>query len=182
MIPALMARDPGPKLLLGRPCYHGLAATPPCRPAYWTEARFAESVVDSMTAALRRLVDEGGHDSVVLIGHSGGGVLALLLAERLAEAHAVVAVASVADIDLWANHHGLAPLAASLNPNASAPEPGIPELFLSGGRDRVTPASLIRRAASRRPHARLRNYPGFDHACCWAEAWPEVLAWIAKLQ
>jgi len=179
LMPALMARDPAPRLLLGRPCYHGLAATPPCQPLYWTEGRFAEAVVDSMAAAIGRLAGEGGHDGVVLIGHSGGGVLALLLAERLEEARAVVAVATIADIDLWTRHHGLAPLSASLNPNARLAQAPVPELFLAGSRDRVTPAELVRQAAGRRPRAELRSYVGFDHACCWTSVWPEVLTWIA---
>lgn len=179
LMPALMARDPAPKLLLGRPCYHGLAAMPPCRPTYWTEGRFAETVVSSMTVAIRKLARQGGHKDVVLIGHSGGGVLALLIAQRLRETRAIVAVATVADIDLWTHHHGLAPLSASLNPNASIRPGGVPELFLAGSEDRVTPPELIRRAAGRRPQARLRVYAGFDHACCWARVWPEVVAWIA---
>jgi pimeloyl-ACP methyl ester carboxylesterase len=180
LIPALMALDRAPASLLGRPCYHGHAAQPPCRPRDWAEARYSAAIVASLAAAARRLIAEGGYRGAVLIGHSGGGVLALLLAERLPEVSAVVAVASVVDIDIWSRHHGFAPLAGSLNPKLAAPgDPGRPELFLAGGEDRVSPPALVEAAARERPAAEVRHYPGFDHACCWARAWPDVLAWIA---
>jgi pimeloyl-ACP methyl ester carboxylesterase len=180
VLPALMALDPAPRLLLGRPCHHGQAALPPCAPGDWTGGRYAARVADSMAAAARRLLAEGGHAGAVLIGHSGGGVLALLLAARLPEVRAVVAVASVVDTEAWSRHHGQAPLAGSLNPRHAAPgRSGTPELFLAGEADPVSPAALVAAAAGHRPAATLRRYPGFDHACCWARAWPEALAWLA---
>src|SRR5262249_18582832 len=44
----LMALDPTPSLYLGRPCYHGLSQEPPCTEAFWTSARYSETVVSSM--------------------------------------------------------------------------------------------------------------------------------------
>src|SRR6266567_3693573 len=52
----LMALDRAPSAYLGRPCYHGLATTPPCVPALWTDARYSEAVVASLAAAGRRLL------------------------------------------------------------------------------------------------------------------------------
>ena len=179
LLPPLMARDPAPVVLLGRPCYHGLATTPPCQPEDWTRRRYSDAVVASMAAAARHLVARGEHDGAVLIGHSGGGVLAVLLAERLPSVRAVVALASVIDLDRWSRHHGLAPLDGSLAPIESAPGHVLrPELFLAGAEDRVSPPSLIVAATARRPNSRVVTRAGFDHACCWAEAWPEVLAWV----
>ena len=179
LMPALMARDPSARLLLGRPCHHGLARIAPCRPEDWTGGRFSAAIVDSMAQAARRLIEEGGYQGAALIGHSGGGVLALLLANRLPRVRAVVAVAAVTDIDFWARHHGLAPLADSLSPHRERPSrPGLPVLFLVGSEDRVTPPELVRHSRRSRPGGELRFYPGFDHACCWAGVWPETLAWI----
>jgi pimeloyl-ACP methyl ester carboxylesterase len=178
LMPRLMALDPGPAVLLGRPCYHGLAADPTCDPAFWTAARYSSQVVESLAAAARRLMAEGGHRGAVLLGHSGGGTLALLLARRLAGTRAVVAVAANLDTEAWAAHHRLPLLERSLNPATLPPRPdGVPELIVAGGRDRVVPAALIEAAAARRPNARLRLYQAFDHACCWESVWPELLAW-----
>lgn len=182
LMPRLMALDPGPKVLLGRPCYHGLAADPGCDPAFWSVARYSDEVVESLAAAARRLIAEGGHRGAVLLGHSGGGTLALLLARRLAGTRAVVAVAANLDTEAWTAHHRLPPLERSLNPATLAPRPdGAPELIVAGGRDRVVPPALIKGAVARRPNARLRLYQAFDHACCWESVWPALLAWAAGI-
>lgn len=181
VMPALMALDPGPAVLLGRPCYHGLATRPPCQPEDWTQGRFSAPVVNSLATAARGLIAAGGYKGAVLIGHSGGGVLALLMAPALPQVRAVIAIATVADTGLWIRYHKLAPLTGSLNPNSmpSASRPVV-ELFLGGAKDRVTPLSLIEQAVDRRPQAGLWRYEDFDHACCWARVWPQALSWAGN--
>lgn len=180
LMPALMAADPAPAVVLGRPCYHGHAGDPGCQAALWTEARYSPVVVDSMVAAARRLLRRGGYRGAALLGHSGGGTLAVLMGARLEETVAVVAVAANLDIEAWTARHGLAPLAGSLNPAAMAvPASGPPELIIAGGRDEIVPPGLARAAAERRPKARFVVYEDLDHACCWDRAWPDVLAWIS---
>ena len=49
----LMAQDSGPRLLLGRPCYHEPAKDSGCGPLLWTHRRYSPEVVTSMVAALR---------------------------------------------------------------------------------------------------------------------------------
>src|SRR5712692_3248183 len=119
----LMALDPAPSAYLGRPCYHGLAATPPCAPALWTDARYSDAVVVSLAAAARRLLAMTGHTEIVWLGYSGGGTLAMLLAARMAETASVVTVAANLDVDGWADLHGYSRLAGSLSPARRPPLP-----------------------------------------------------------
>src|SRR5262245_35807227 len=81
----LLELDPGPAVLLGRPCYNGLADDAGCRPALWTDERYAEAVVASMAAAARAILAQGPYERIAWFGHSGGGSLAMLLAARLPE-------------------------------------------------------------------------------------------------
>ena len=53
----LMAMDPAPSIYLGRPCYHGFAETPPCTPDMWTDSRYSEAVINSMSKDLNKLTD-----------------------------------------------------------------------------------------------------------------------------
>ena len=76
----LMLLDPDPAVYVGRPCYHGLAATAGCSGDLWTTARYSESVVSSLAAAIRRIMMSRGYERISLFGHSGGGTLAMLLA------------------------------------------------------------------------------------------------------
>ena len=69
----------------------------------WTSARYGDEAVASMAAALRPdLAMESGYDRVVWVGHSGGGALAMLLAERVPETTAVVTIAADLDTEAWA--------------------------------------------------------------------------------
>ena len=172
----LMALDPGPSVYLGRPCYHGMARVPPCKPEYWTHGRYSEPVVASMAAALEDIAGEREYEHVVLFGYSGGGALAMFLAERVQGVSAVVTVAANLDPDAWARYHKYTPLWTSLNPARRPPlDSGIRQLHLGGKRDRNIPPQILQGALAGQRGADLWLFSDFDHRCCWEEVWPEVL-------
>lgn len=170
----LMARDPQPALYLGRPCYFGLHDEPACGPRLWTDARYGREVVASMAAALARLLEERGRPPVVLVGYSGGGTLAVLLADRVPNVRAVITVAANLDTDAWTAQHRYRPLAGSLNPMAAARLQGIAHVHLAGAEDLVVPDHQIQSFVARHG-GRHRTLAGFDHRCCWRQAWPDLL-------
>jgi hypothetical protein len=172
----LMALDPEPSVYLARPCYNGLAATPPCEPAFWTDARYSARVVDSTVAAARKLLSREHTPELVLFGHSGGGTLAVLMAEQLPETRAVITLAANLDTDAWARHHDYRPLRASLNPAGRAPlNRHVVQLHFVGGADQIVPPALLMRAVERQAGAQVRIIEGFDHSCCWHTLWPAIL-------
>jgi pimeloyl-ACP methyl ester carboxylesterase len=176
----LMALDKQPAIYLGRPCYHGYATTPACNPMLWTDARYSERVVDSMAQVLRERLLYEDADNLILFGHSGGGVLAVLLAKRLPQTRAVVTVAANLDIDAWADLHGYSRLNGSLNPAVEpALDSTIAQLHLVGGRDRNVPPTLLHAYQSRQSFAQVIVIPDYDHVCCWGDLWPKVLEWVA---
>ena len=173
----LALNHPAPgALYAARPCqYVSAAALARCDPALWSGARWSEAVVAAMSAALshwKRSPDE----RFVLAGWSGGGVVAALLAARRDDADGLITVAAPLDAAAWTAHHGVSPLAASLDPAAEPPDRRAPALHLHGGRDATVPPSVIeayRRAAP--PNARFVVVPAFGHRCCWPRAWPRLL-------
>jgi hypothetical protein len=172
----LMALDPAPSVYLGRPCYFGLAQSAPCSPLLWTHERYSERVVESMAAALRQVLPDP-KSQVVFLGNSGGGTLAMLLAERFADTRAVVTLAGNLDIAAWAQYHGYTPLQGSLNPAFRAPlDRKVIQKHYVGGRDRNVPPFIARRFAQARPGAEVIELPDCDHRCCWETLWPQVLA------
>ena len=171
----LMALDPAPSVYLGRPCYHGLAATPPCGSALWTGERYSRSVVSSMAAALRNIVREGQFDRVAWFGYSGGGALAVLLAPEFPETSDLVTIAANLDIDAWADLHGYSRLSGSLNPAMQPPlPPGIRQRHYVGGEDRVVPRHVTLRGSI--DPTTVIVIPSYDHVCCWTAIWPAILA------
>jgi len=178
---SLMRLDPAFSIYAGRPCYSGLAASEGCSSMLWTSGRYSAAVVSSMRVVVRRLLDMYGAKRLVLIGHSGGGTLAVLLAPSFDETVAVVTVGGNLDVRAWAQWHRYAPLDASLNPVDFPPLPArIRQLHLVGGRDGNVPPDMATHAIERLGSIPI-VYPRFDHACCWERQWPEVLRRLRSL-
>ena len=176
----LMARDTGPRMLLGRPCHGEPEDEPGCDPLVWTHRRYSPEVVASMVAALRGFLAQHPYRRVVLVGYSGGGTLAWLMARRVPEAAGVVTVAANLDIDLWTSLHQYSPLAGSLNPTLlPALAPSIAQTHYAGGRDRNVPPAVVESFRRGHPEARVVIIADFDHECCWIERWPELVAGAA---
>lgn len=176
----LMAMDPSPSLLLGRPCQHGPG--PACSTSVWTVERYGERLVASLVVALERARVSHGAEEVVLIGYSGGGALAMLMAERVPETRAVITLAGNLDTEAWAEHHDYFPLALSLNPADRPPlDASIVQIHLIGERDERVPPSLTGHVIARQRGAKILSYADFDHACCWESVWPDVLSQLSLI-
>jgi poly(3-hydroxybutyrate) depolymerase len=156
-----------------RPCHAG-ERNDNCDLDQWRTARYSSAVVDSLVASVKAAARLANAREVELVGYSGGGPLAILVAERLDNVTNVITIAANLDTDAWAAHHGYPALSRSLNPALSDRPHGWSELHLFGTRDDVVPQSLGIRYFERRPEARQRAIEGVDHACCWVERWPEL--------
>jgi pimeloyl-ACP methyl ester carboxylesterase len=173
----LMARDPSDVIYLGRPCYFGLRSDAGCNPEAWTSARYSSAVVRSMADAIRRTMSETAHSETILIGYSGGGSIARLVAALVPGVTGVLTVNANLDVDAWTDQHDYLPLHLSLNPATSTPLPSsILHVQAIGDGDTVVDPQITE---SYRKHGQpvvVWHYAEFDHVCCWLEAWPEILA------
>jgi pimeloyl-ACP methyl ester carboxylesterase len=169
----LLVRTPQAGAYVTRPCYQRLRDDR-CTSDLWTGARYSEEVVQSMVAAIREAARRTQAPSITLVGYSGGGALAVLVAERLDNVDAVITIAANLDTDAWTTHHRYLPLTGSLNPARSAREHPWREIHLQGGADRVAPSSTTEAYFQRYPAAERRLIADYDHVCCWIEAWPEL--------
>lgn len=173
----LAARDPAANVgWLARPCqYAGRAA---CRDdALWTEARFSEPAVQAAMRGVDALLQPG--QKIHLVGYSGGGAIAALVAARRSDVLSLRTVAGNLDTALVSEIHKVSPLSASLNPAGIAPRlAALPQIHFSGGRDRVVPATVAIRFLARQTPAcgRLMTVQQADHEQGWTEAWPHLLA------
>ena len=177
----LAVRHPlGNVLYLARPCqYVGARTSRACDPRFWAADRYAPEVIAAMGRAIDRMKQERGARRLVLIGFSGGGVVAALLAAHRADVVKLVTIAANLDHRYWTRTDGLTPLQGSLNPVDFTARLGtIPQVHFVGAKDRVVPAavvdSYVRRLADR-SRTRVIVLKDFDHDCCWIDNWPELL-------
>ncbi|WP_256679461.1 alpha/beta hydrolase [Pseudomonas sp. Fl4BN1] len=173
-----MTQPTGNAAYLGRPCQYLGATRPPCQKRYWTGARFAEDVVLSLDQAADQLKARAGAQRLILVGYSGGGTLALLLAARRSDVELVVTVAGNLDHASWTRRHMVTPLKDSLNPANLRPSlANLRQVHLVGDADSVMPADLAKGFIASYPagsRAIVRVIPGYDHHCCWAQNWAEL--------
>lgn len=169
-------------IYLARPCQYTLARdAAQCGPRYWTGARYSEAVIASLDQALSVLKHAQGRDDarIVLIGYSGGGTVAALLAARRDDVRALITIAANLDHQAWTRGHGDTPLSASLNAADIAGKiRALPQIHFAGGQDKTVPLAVIRsylRRMGDTGETSLRIIPGFDHHCCWLRAWPRLL-------
>jgi pimeloyl-ACP methyl ester carboxylesterase len=173
----LLAQTPPPAAYVTRPCYNDLSG-PRCTPERWTMERYSDEIVSSMTEVVRQAAEQATARRVVLVGYSGGGVLAVLIAERLDNVAAVVTVGANLDVESWSEHHGYLPLTGSLNPAASTAVHRWPETHLYGAHDENVPPATADAYFKRFPNAQ-RRIEANDHVCCWVEQWPELWKQLA---
>ncbi len=154
-------------LYLGRPCYHRTTDAQ-CHPRYWTTHRYSEAVVSSMAAALSKA--RTAEQNLLLVGYSGGGVLATLLAQRLPDVTAgLITVAAPLRTDLWADHHGYSKLVGSQIPELERVplSPGC-QRHLYGQHDTEVPVQMAMRWMSSYPQTLVET--SANHRCCWGAA------------
>lgn len=172
----MMSSDPSPAVYLGRPCYAATMDQDSCSVWDWTHGRYAERVVESMTEAVMQITAKRTFDRLVLIGFSGGGTLAMLLAERIAGVTDVVTLAGNLDVEAWTRQHGYSALSGSLDPARRPPlRPDIRQWHWIGAEDQRVPPALLLGAIEPGPNVRVTVLPGLNHTCCWEEAWPHLL-------
>jgi dienelactone hydrolase len=176
----LALRQPtGAAAYLARPCQYVQGGDRRnCAEAWWTGRRFAPEVVTATGLAIDRLKQRFSAQRLVLVGYSGGGAVAALVAAQRHDVTLLVTVAGNLDTQTWTTLNRITPLSGSLNPaDAWAALSGVPQLHLVGERDRDVVPAVARAYQARFPPDRrpaLRIVPGFDHHCCWVQQWPAL--------
>ncbi len=177
---SLAAADRAPNVVyLARPCqFTPMAANPRCAVTYWTDKRYAEEVVTSMNIAVTQYLQRLPGQRVNLVGYSGGGALAVLIAARRDDVASLRTVAGNLDHVAVNRLHRVSPIPGSLNAIDIAQRvAAIPQLHVSGDDDKVVPTFVTRTFVDAVGScAQLRVVEGMAHESDWAGKWPALLS------
>ncbi len=179
----LAIADPHPNVsYLARPCQYTRAETfGICEPRYWSSHRYSDEIIKAMDQTLNQLKKHlhQENSSLVLIGYSGGGVIAALLAARRTDVDSFITVASNLDHNFWTNHHNISPLKGSLNPvDFNDDLQWVSQLHFVGGKDDIVPERVVTSymdTLNKSLQARHVVIADADHHCCWVKQWPQLL-------
>jgi len=170
----------GTAVYLARPCqFVQKNEQRNCNTRYWTSHRFAVEVIESSNAAIDQLKREAGARHLKLVGYSGGGAVAALVAAHRTDVVALITVAGNLDHAAWTSMHKITPLSGSLNAaDASARLQSIPQRHYVGQKDTIIGEGVARSYVARfgSPGPAIIVMPDFDHHCCWTAAWPSLVA------
>jgi pimeloyl-ACP methyl ester carboxylesterase len=177
----LALADPASDVVyLGRPCqYAALAPGPNCAMKYWTSHRLAREVVASLSAAIDALKAAGGERDVELVGFSGGGAAAALLAAERSDVSRLATVSADLDLAAWTRLHNVDPLSGSEDPMRVADRIArVPQHHWIGADDDIVPPMIVQGFVAKEglPGSVVEIVKGYDHDCCWQRDWAARIA------
>ena len=167
-----------PAIYLGRPCYFELNDQQ-CSPYWYTHGRYSETVVKSLVQVLSENVTG---KNIVLVGHSGGATLAVLMADMLGEVEAVVTIAGNLQVNAWSDYHHYSKLQGSMDPMFSKLLPEhIRQIHLYSPFDKVIQAEWIKSFSEKQMNSRLLELPVQGHDKGWKEFYPMFKKILSEL-
>jgi len=158
---------------LARPCQ--FTKNERCNKHYWTNKRFAEEVISSSNNAISIIKEAFGAKQLRLIGYSGGGAIATLVAARRNDVISLVTVAGNLNHNAWTDFHKISPLTGSLNPSDYRSKLNtIKQLHFVGAQDEVIPPLLTQDFAEDSSNTQVIVLQQQRHTCCWENSWVEL--------
>jgi hypothetical protein len=178
----LTARDPGGNVMyIARPCqFVSFEKNPQCEYAFWTHKRFASEIIDSVSAAIDLGKKKAQASKLEIIGFSGGGAVAVLVAARRSDVSGIRTVAGNLDHQAWTRHHNVDPLRGSLNAaDVAIKVAHIPQIHYVGSQDENVGHFVVesfRSRASRDNCIKIQTVKGATHSKGWEQVWPRLIA------
>jgi hypothetical protein len=178
----LAASDRSPAVFyVGRPCqYVGVGSNRQCTKRYWTSHRFAPEVIETTSAVIEQGKKLAGTTAIELVGFSGGGAVAVLVASLRSDVVGIRTVAGNLDHVTLNQQKKVTLLTGSLNAvDVATKVSGIPQVHYVGVEDDIVGdfvAEVYRNRAGRTDCIAVRRVSGVSHTEGWDDAWRDLVA------
>lgn len=180
MLIKLAVLDKRPNVVyVGRLCqYTPMELNPKCKQNYWGSERFSIETVNVINDIIAKISQNKPYS---LIGFSGGGTIATLIAAQDKNVKDIITLAGNLDTDEFLKLQGLPGyFINSINPVKIAGKINhIPQLHISGGADSRVPKIILDNylaASGSSTCVQSKIYSGIAHQGAWYKIWQEILA------
>ncbi len=164
---------------IGRPGQYPIDDIEECDSKYWSKLRFAPEVIDAFNKAIDQLKEAAKASQVELVGYSGGGAIAVLVAARRNDVASIRTIGGNLDPKAFCQYHKVDPLEGSLDPMVIAQEIShIPQRHFIGSRDTVVPDAIawsFVKEEGDRGYDRITIVKGATHTKPWPQRWKYLL-------
>lgn len=176
----LAAVDPADNIVyIARPGQYSLSGIPECDSKYWSGRRFAPEVIESIDKVIDIVKERSGAKYLELIGYSGGGAIAVLVAAKRLDVVALRTVAGNLNTSAWCTYHRISQLDGSMNPiDVARKVAHIPQRHFVGSIDKIVPFSIADsfvRMEGDKNDERISIVDGVSHNDGWHKHWRELL-------
>jgi hypothetical protein len=165
------------KIYLARPCQY--IDDSQCSSKDWSSHRFSPDVIQTYQEALDNLKKLYKIDSYTLVGYSGGGTIATLIAANRNDVKRLITVAGNLDPHKWVMHHGISQLDGSLNPTDYIQKlESINQLHLIGKEDKVIPSEIFfsyQEHFSNPSNIHYQIFENISHTHGWEKVYKKLL-------
>ena len=161
---------------IGRPCQFIEPDMAGCDQRLWTSHRYSAEIVEAMSRGIDQ-IKQREERPIVLVGYSGGGVIAALLAAKRSDVLGFITVAANMDTSHWTSLHRVSPLEGSEDPLVYGDQlRQIPQVHFVGGSDKTVPVSVVEsylQSIGLSASEVLVPIAEYDHGCCWEQDWQQ---------
>ena len=176
----LASLDPSPNVAyLARPGQYASLGASICEAKYWTGKRFSEEVIEDMDNAVNNLKEIAHAPSISLVGYSGGGAVAVLIAARRTDVISLRTIAGNLDSEAVSKFNKVSILKDSLNPiDVAYKLKGLPRRHFVASLDKIIPIYAAESFAEKTgdvKHESITIVKGLTHYSGWDNRWYELL-------
>lgn len=128
---------------LARPCQYVMSKN--CQKKDWTTGRYSQNIINAETEAVRQLLRQTGSREVILVGYSGGAMIAALIAVQNPNIRIkkLITIAGLLEHRNWAEYHHVSPLKDSLDLQEYQKDfAKISQVHFLGENDKIIPQNL----------------------------------------
>ena len=159
---------------IARPCQY---ITYNCNNQYWSDKRYSLKIINNINQAISIIKNNSNSKKIELIGFSGGGAIAILIASIRDDISKITTISGNLNHKLLNKYHNVSPMNNSLNPiDVALKVSHIPQIHYIGLEDKIIPLIIVQsfKKASKNKKIKIIKVKNVTHTKGWIEYFSRI--------